>query len=143
MPELRTAHIGSYPRIGESKDQQRYRRGYGHFERKEISAHAFRDVEQSVIHELILEQIAAGVDEVTDALLQQQLLLPETALRREAAAANRRYRERIRLRAERFDETGPGGNHGTAHLGGPYGQHGSHIFEILKPPGFFYRTDFA
>ncbi len=72
MPEFRTAHIGSYPRIGESKDQQRYRRGLGHFERKEISAHAFRDVEQSVIHEVMFEQISAGLDEISDGLISWQ-----------------------------------------------------------------------
>jgi len=69
MSQLLTANIGSYPRIGEEKDQQRHRRGLAHFEAKEISAHAFRDVQQSVIHELIREQVTAGVDEVTDGLV--------------------------------------------------------------------------
>lgn len=67
-----TAHIGSYPRIGEHKDQQRHRRGLAHFLNKDISAHAFRDVEQSVVHEVILEQSGCGLDEVTDGLIAWQ-----------------------------------------------------------------------
>lgn len=66
---ITTASIGSYPRIGEEKDQQRHRRGTLHFENKEISAHAFRDVVQSVAQEVIKEQIMSGVDEVTDGLI--------------------------------------------------------------------------
>jgi 5-methyltetrahydropteroyltriglutamate--homocysteine methyltransferase len=69
MSQILAASIGSYPRTGETKDQQRYRRGFAHFENKEISAHAFRDVEQSVLQEIIREQLAAGVDEVTDGLV--------------------------------------------------------------------------
>lgn len=63
------ANIGSYPRIGDQKDHQRHRRGVMNFQNKEISAHAFRDVEQSVIQEVIGEQLAAGLDEVTDGLV--------------------------------------------------------------------------
>jgi 5-methyltetrahydropteroyltriglutamate--homocysteine methyltransferase len=69
MSQLLAASIGSYPRTGEDKDQQRYPRATGHFERKEISAHALRDVEQSVAQELIREQLDAGVDEATDGLI--------------------------------------------------------------------------
>ena len=69
MTHILTANIGSYPRIGEDKDQQRHRRGLANFENKEISAHAFRDVEQSVIQEIIQEQVVSGLDEVTDGLV--------------------------------------------------------------------------
>ncbi|MBV9080711.1 MAG: hypothetical protein JO102_06290 [Elusimicrobia bacterium] len=69
MTPILIASIGSYPRTGEEKDQQRFPRALGHFERNEISAHALRDVEQSVTQEVIREQIEAGVDEVTDGLL--------------------------------------------------------------------------
>jgi 5-methyltetrahydropteroyltriglutamate--homocysteine methyltransferase len=69
MSHLLAASIGSYPRTGEDKDQQRYPRALGHFERKEISAHALRDVEQSVAQEIIREQLDAGVDEPTDGLI--------------------------------------------------------------------------
>lgn len=69
MPQIRTAHIGSYPRTGDHKDQQRHRRGLAHFLNKDISAHAFRDVVQSVVQEVIQEQLTAGLDEVTDGLI--------------------------------------------------------------------------
>lgn len=69
MTQLRTAHIGSYPRVGEHKDQQRYRRGLTHFQNGDISAHGFRDVLQSVVQELIREQIESGIDEITDGLV--------------------------------------------------------------------------
>src|SRR5204863_694217 len=72
MMRLLTANIGSYPRIGEHKDHERHRRGMTHFLNKDISAHAFRDVEQSVIHEAINEQIEAGLDEITDGLISWQ-----------------------------------------------------------------------
>lgn len=68
MTKFLAASIGSYPRIGEDKDQQRYRRALNHLQNKEISEHAFRDVEQSLIQELIREQLSAGLDEVTDGL---------------------------------------------------------------------------
>ena len=69
MTILLATNIGSYPRIGEEKDHQRHRRAQGHFERKEISAHAMRDVEQSVVQDVVREQIALGMDEVTDGLV--------------------------------------------------------------------------
>lgn len=66
---LLTANIGSYPRIGEEKDQQRHRRSLTHLDTRVISPHAFRDVEQSVVQEVIREQITMGLDEVTDGLI--------------------------------------------------------------------------
>ncbi|OVE78172.1 hypothetical protein BVX98_01155 [bacterium F11] len=66
MTELLTAHIGGYPRIGEGKDHQRHRRALHHLQQKEISTHAFRDVEQSVLQEIVREQLTSDVDEVTD-----------------------------------------------------------------------------
>jgi 5-methyltetrahydropteroyltriglutamate--homocysteine methyltransferase len=72
LTKILTANIGSYPRIGELKDQQRHRRGLGHFQNHEISAHAFRDVEQSVIQEVIREQILLGLDEITNGLVPWQ-----------------------------------------------------------------------
>ncbi|MCG3204813.1 MAG: 5-methyltetrahydropteroyltriglutamate--homocysteine methyltransferase [Elusimicrobia bacterium] len=70
MINISTAHIGSLPRIGEGTDLQRHKRGTTHYERKEISAHAYRDVEESVILELIREQELIGLDEVTDGLVR-------------------------------------------------------------------------
>lgn len=72
MTKIFTAHIGSYPRIGEEKDQQRHRRALNHLQNKLISAIAFRDVEQSVIQEIIREQIDAGLDFVTDGCVPWQ-----------------------------------------------------------------------
>jgi methionine synthase II (cobalamin-independent) len=69
MTQILAANTGGFPRIGENKDEQRYRRGMTHWLKKEISAHAFRDVEQSVIQEVIREQIDAGLDEITDGLI--------------------------------------------------------------------------
>jgi len=66
MTQILTSSVGSYPRIGEEKDQQRHRRALHHLQNKEISSHAFHDVEQSVIQEVIREQILTGLDEVTD-----------------------------------------------------------------------------
>lgn len=66
MTQLLTANIGGFPRIGEEKDQQRHRRALTHLQNREISSHAFHDVEQSVTQEVIREQILTGVDEVTD-----------------------------------------------------------------------------
>jgi len=66
MTQLYIANIGSYPRIGEEKDQQRHRRALHHLQNKELSSHAYHDVEQSVIQEIVREQILGGLDEVTD-----------------------------------------------------------------------------
>lgn len=66
MTQLLTANIGSYPRIGEDKDQQRHRRGLNHLQNKELSKHAFNDIEHSVIQEAVREQIETGIDEITD-----------------------------------------------------------------------------
>ncbi len=69
MAQLLIANVGSLPRVGDDQDQQRHRRARAHFERKEISAHAFRDVEQSITQELIQRQLVAGLDEITDGLI--------------------------------------------------------------------------
>jgi 5-methyltetrahydropteroyltriglutamate--homocysteine methyltransferase len=69
MAQLLIANVGSLPRVGDDKDEQRHRRARGHFERKEISAHAFRDVEQSITQELIQRQLSCGLDEITDGLI--------------------------------------------------------------------------
>lgn len=66
MTKIRSANIGSYPRIGEEKDQQRLRRALAHRQNGELSAHAFHDVENSVIQEVIREQLLTGLDEITD-----------------------------------------------------------------------------
>jgi len=70
--KLITTNIGSYPRVGESRDHQRLRRAYGQREREELSAIAFRDVERSVTEEIIQEQVQSGIDHVTDGLISWQ-----------------------------------------------------------------------
>jgi 5-methyltetrahydropteroyltriglutamate--homocysteine methyltransferase len=67
--KLITTSIGSYPRVGESRDHGRLRRAYGQRERNEISAIGFRDVERSVTEEIIQEQVQSGIDHVTDGLI--------------------------------------------------------------------------
>jgi 5-methyltetrahydropteroyltriglutamate--homocysteine methyltransferase len=69
MTQILTANIGGYPRLGETKDQQRHRRALAHFQTGQLSKHAFRDVEQSVTQEIIREQIEDGLDEITDGLV--------------------------------------------------------------------------
>ncbi|MCB4756589.1 MAG: hypothetical protein LHV69_06105 [Elusimicrobia bacterium] len=69
MSQFLIANIGSYPRTGETKDQQRHRRALQFFQTGEISKHALRDIEQSVVQEIVREQIEAGLDEVTDGLV--------------------------------------------------------------------------
>lgn len=69
MAQLLIANIGSLPRVGDDKDEQRHRRARAHFDRKEISAHAFRDVEQSITQECIQRQLVCGLDEITDGLI--------------------------------------------------------------------------
>lgn len=69
MGVVRAALTGAYPRVGEEKDHQRFRRAAMHFEGREISAHALRDVLQSVVQETLFEQAELGLDEVTDGLI--------------------------------------------------------------------------
>ncbi|MFQ5793321.1 MAG: hypothetical protein ACE5JI_22855 [Acidobacteriota bacterium] len=64
--ELLLASAGSYPRIGESPDQQRHRQAFARHERGEISREAFEAVQDAVTEEVVREQIEAGLDIVTD-----------------------------------------------------------------------------
>lgn len=64
--ELLLANTGSYPRIAEGKEGQRLRQAYARWERGELSAEEFGRVQDLVTKEVIQEQIAAGLDLVTD-----------------------------------------------------------------------------
>ena len=64
--ELRLANHSSYPRIGASREQQRLRRAYGQRERGEVSADAFNQIQDSVVAEVIGEQVDAGCELLTD-----------------------------------------------------------------------------
>lgn len=57
---------GSYPRIGDSPEQQRHRQAYARLERGEITMEEFERVQDEVTQEVIEEQIKAGLDIVTD-----------------------------------------------------------------------------
>ncbi|MEE8503008.1 MAG: hypothetical protein V3T26_00985, partial [candidate division NC10 bacterium] len=64
--ELRLANHSSYPRVGASREQQRLRRAYGQRERGEVSADAFNQIQDSVVAEVIGEQVDAGCELLTD-----------------------------------------------------------------------------
>src|SRR3970040_885905 len=62
----RTTVVGSYPRIGDTADEQRLRRAITRFEEGKISESELREVERSVAAEVIREQIGAGIALPTD-----------------------------------------------------------------------------
>lgn len=66
MVELVLASAGSYPRVGEGRERQRLRRAYAQWEKGVLSDEGFRAVQDSVVEEVIQEQIEAGLDLVTD-----------------------------------------------------------------------------
>ena len=63
---LLTKNVGSYPRIGDRDEQQRLRRAHAQLEKGAISEADFAAVEDDATREVIAEQIAAGLDLVTD-----------------------------------------------------------------------------
>lgn len=63
---LLTASAGSYPRIGDRPEQQKYRQAYARWEKGEISDEEFARVQDEVTKEAIDEQVRAGLDLVTD-----------------------------------------------------------------------------
>ena len=64
--DLLLASTGSYPRIGESAEEQRHRQAFARRERGEVSDEAFEAVQEAVTEEAIREQVEAGLDLVTD-----------------------------------------------------------------------------
>jgi len=64
--ELLTTSVGSYPRIGDSPEQQKLRRAYERWERGEIGDGEMEEIYREVTKEVIEEQIRAGLDQVTD-----------------------------------------------------------------------------
>jgi len=62
----RTTVVGSYPRIGDTADEQRLRRAIARFEEGKISEAELREVERSVAADVIREQIGAGIALPTD-----------------------------------------------------------------------------
>jgi 5-methyltetrahydropteroyltriglutamate--homocysteine methyltransferase len=68
--ELQLASAGSYPRIGNEPNEQRLRQAYAAFERGEIARPALRQAEDEAATHAIEEQVAAGLDLVTDGLVR-------------------------------------------------------------------------
>lgn len=64
--KLVMAGSGSYPRIGDSSEQQILRRTIARWERGEASEAELREVERKVTKEVIEEQVRAGLELVTD-----------------------------------------------------------------------------
>lgn len=63
---VRTTVVGSYPRIGDSFEEQSLRRAIGRFDKGEIDESALRAAEQDVVRAVLREQNEAGLDLITD-----------------------------------------------------------------------------
>lgn len=61
-----TTAIGHYPRIGDSPEQQRLRRAIQANQAQTMSDDALRATQDAVTAEVLGEQVAAGLDQVTD-----------------------------------------------------------------------------
>jgi 5-methyltetrahydropteroyltriglutamate--homocysteine methyltransferase len=64
--ELILANTGSYPRIGDTPDQQRLRRAHAQREQGELTPEQFAKIQDDVTAEVVREQIAAGIELPTD-----------------------------------------------------------------------------
>lgn len=62
--------FGSYPRVGDTPDEQRLRRALHSLDRGEITADEVFAVERDVTKSVLAEQAAAGVDILTDGLVR-------------------------------------------------------------------------
>lgn len=63
---MRTTVLGTYPRIGDTSDEQVLRRTIARFDRGEASEADVRAAERDVVKAALREQIDAGIDVVTD-----------------------------------------------------------------------------
>jgi 5-methyltetrahydropteroyltriglutamate--homocysteine methyltransferase len=61
-----TSTIGHYPRIGDSPEQQRLRRAIQAHQAQKLSDAELKAVQDDVTAEVLGEQVAAGLDQVTD-----------------------------------------------------------------------------
>ncbi len=66
---VRTTVVGSYPRIGDTHEEQTLRRTISRFDRGEATADEVARAEQETARAVLDEQVAAGVDVVTDGLV--------------------------------------------------------------------------
>jgi len=63
---VRTTVVGTYPRIGDTSEEQVLRRAIARFDKGEASEADVRAAEREVVKAVLAEQSAAGVDLVTD-----------------------------------------------------------------------------
>ena len=68
--EIILAGTGGYPRIGDSLEKQMLRRAIAEWERGIIDETRLKEIENSVVREVIDEQIHAGLELVTDGLVR-------------------------------------------------------------------------
>ncbi len=64
-----TTVVGTYPRIGDTHEEQVLRRAIGRFDKGEISEAEVRAAEQEVVQAVLQEQADAGIDVITDGLV--------------------------------------------------------------------------
>lgn len=63
---VRTTVVGTYPRVGDTPEEQSLRRGIARFDKGEIRAEDLRALEREVVDSVLWEQNDAGIDLVTD-----------------------------------------------------------------------------
>lgn len=64
------AHSGSYPRIGDAREQQRLRNAIESFQRGEIKEKDLTKAQDEVVRDVLAEQTKAGLDVVSDGLVR-------------------------------------------------------------------------
>jgi 5-methyltetrahydropteroyltriglutamate--homocysteine methyltransferase len=63
---VRTTVVGSYPRIGDTPEEQILRRGIARLDKGEIDEAALKSLERDVVQAVLREQNEAGIEVVTD-----------------------------------------------------------------------------
>lgn len=58
--------VGSYPRVGDTPEEQKLRRAIARFDQGEIPEADLKDVEREVVRDVLKEQAQSGIDFVTD-----------------------------------------------------------------------------
>jgi 5-methyltetrahydropteroyltriglutamate--homocysteine methyltransferase len=86
--ELIIANTGSYPRIGDTPEQQRLRRAHAERERSTITPEALARVQDDVTAEVVREQLAAGVEIPTDGQIRWPDALAYVATKLNGVALN-------------------------------------------------------
>jgi len=66
---VRTTVVGTYPRIGDTHEEQGLRRAIARFDRGEAAAAELRAAERETVRAVLREQADAGVDVVTDGMV--------------------------------------------------------------------------